>query len=112
MPNLQSLDAYRRQTIGDAEGRFGFEGVVPGKYIVSAVISWEAPDSEGALAPQLVSVVGFAEVREGMTTKVLVTDWVAQRTGVGRLGEMKIPPMDPDAEAMGQRLLRDEDEAR
>ena len=101
-PDLDFLDDFKRQTIGDADGRFTFDNLAPGKYIVSAVISWEAPGSE-ALLPQLVEVVGFADVREGETTKVIATDWTAQRYGIGRHGETVLPPVGSDVERIGQR---------
>lgn len=108
IPNLQFLDTSKRQTIADADGRFAFEGLVPGKYIVSAVISWEASAREGVFAPQFVSVVGFADVNEGGTTKAIVTDWTAQQQGIGRSGETVIPPIGSDTEKTGQRVVPDQ----
>ena len=107
-PDLGFLDAYQRQTIGDADGRFAFDGLAPGRYLLSAVVSWEAPGVEG-LSRQTVHVVGFADVQEGTTTKTLVTDWTAQEYGIGKRGETLIPGI--DAEHLGQRRVpaRDQD---
>jgi hypothetical protein len=111
-PDLRFLDTYKRQTIADAEGHFAFENLAPGKYILSAVISWEAPGSDVVLATQLVPVVGFADVQEATTTKTLVTDWIGQRSGIGQPGEVVIPSMNPDTEKMGQRQVPNETKDR
>jgi hypothetical protein len=110
-PNLQFLDEYKRQALGDAEGRFAFEGLAPGKYIIAAVIRWEAVEPEVGLAPQLVDVVGFAEVQEGTTTTTLATDWVEQESGIGQRGEAAMPRISPEAEKMGQRRVPNREDA-
>jgi len=110
-PDLEFLDIHNRQTIGDAEGRFVFEGLSPGRYLVSATVSWDAPGVEG-LTKQLVRVVGFADVHGGATTKTLVTDWAVQEYGIGKRGEAVLPSSDVDAEHLGQRRVPVPDEDR
>ena len=110
-PNLQFLEGYQRQMMADAEGRFAFDDVPAGRYLVSAMITWEVPGQEG-METQRVPVVGFAEVRDQETTKTLATDWVKQQIGVGRLGEGAVPRLSPDEESMGQRRMPNEEPGR
>jgi hypothetical protein len=110
-PDLRFLDVYTRQTMADAEGRFAFEDVPPGKYLVSAVITWEVAGQEH-LETQYVSVVGFADVRDEGTTKTLVTDWTKQQIGIGSRGAGSIPRLSPLEESMGQRRVPTKEEGR
>jgi len=73
-PNLGFLDRYARQTTGDGDGRFAFDGLPAGTYVLTATITWYAPGVE-RLNEQRAEVVGDAEVREGETARVIVTDW-------------------------------------
>jgi hypothetical protein len=41
------LIAYRRETIGDGEGRFKFKGLKPGEYYVQTTITWGVPTQLG-----------------------------------------------------------------
>jgi hypothetical protein len=72
-PDLEFLDSYARTVTGDGEGRFAFDDLPAGKYVLSATITWHAPQGS-RLVEQQVEVVGSAEVREGETARVIVTD--------------------------------------
>jgi hypothetical protein len=60
---------YTRTTLGDVHGGFRFEGLPAGEYFVSSTITWEYQPgySTGSVAHAKVTV------REGQTTKVVVT---------------------------------------
>lgn len=73
-PNLGFLKEYVRTTIGDGDGRFIFDDLPAGKYIVTGTITWHAFD-QGRFVEQRIEVVGNADVKEGETARVIVTDW-------------------------------------
>jgi hypothetical protein len=74
-PNLNFLEDYTRKTTGDGEGRFIFEQLPAGKYVVTATITWYAVRGKEGLAEQRAEVVGYADLKEGETARVIVTDW-------------------------------------
>jgi hypothetical protein len=73
-PSLDFLDAYTRTTTGDADGRFLFEDLPPGRYALTATITWHERDDD-ELVEQRAEVFGTTEVREGEIARVIVTDW-------------------------------------
>jgi hypothetical protein len=42
-----NLGKYRRETVGDGEGRFKFKGLKPGSYYIEATITWGVPTELG-----------------------------------------------------------------
>lgn len=42
-PPHPAIDPYRRETIADAEGRFAFEGLPPGEWMIITKVTWEVP---------------------------------------------------------------------
>lgn len=73
-PNLTFLDTYVRTTTGDGNGRFAFDNLPGGNYILSATVTWHE-SSERGLVERRVDVVGDTAVREGETARVIVSDW-------------------------------------
>jgi hypothetical protein len=55
-------DAFHRETLADADGRFRFDKLPAGDYYIACWISWEAQDADGNLSKQLVCVGKKAHV--------------------------------------------------
>jgi hypothetical protein len=60
--------AARRTTIADADGKFEFSNLPPGKYLIRALVSWDAPGSSKQVQGAVVSSVVI--VNDGRKTGV------------------------------------------
>jgi len=74
-PADETFSSARRTTIADADGRFTFSGLAPGKYLIHTVVQWIVPDCGryyGCIDSYQGGVVGgVAEVKEAEITNVV-----------------------------------------
>jgi hypothetical protein len=61
---------YRRETKVDMTGRFAFEGIAPGRYIVATRVFWTEPKSFFTHGGAMYDVV---DVKDGETTTAIVS---------------------------------------
>lgn len=64
----------RRATVADAEGRFRFSDLAPGKYYVRTEVTWEA-GGEFGLTPQGGLVGQLVDVRERPANEVILNQY-------------------------------------
>lgn len=71
-PFSPEIQKYWKRATADADGRFQFEGVAPGRYFVSSELVWEAPTQFG-LAKQGGPIVVPVVVENDKAAQVMVT---------------------------------------
>lgn len=64
----------RRTTVADAEGRFKFTGLAPGRYYVRTEVTWMVP---GSYVPEGGIVGRMVEVRDGEPTEVILNEFAS-----------------------------------
>ncbi|MCC7012976.1 MAG: hypothetical protein IT454_10470 [Planctomycetes bacterium] len=75
--NLESADPrvnpYRRETVGDGEGRFVFENLPAGEYFIACTIRWEVPLGKYGTQWTGGNAHTRVTVRENETARVIAT---------------------------------------
>lgn len=66
-------DKYTRRAIADADGRFRFDGLPAGDYILLCFVSWEVP-GYGGLQTTGGPAYAVASLSEGASVEVVMTD--------------------------------------
>ena len=61
---------YMRSTKADAEGRFSFDGIAPGRYLVQTQVYWAVP---GSYIPEGAAFHERVEVGSGETVNVILS---------------------------------------
>jgi len=71
-PKDAAFRAARKKVIADDAGRFKFEGLPPGKYIVRTTITWQTPRDSYRMMTQGGVASAVIELVEGETKKVII----------------------------------------
>ena len=71
-PKDAAFRAARKKTIADEAGRFKFEGLPPGRYIIRTTITWETPRDSYRMMRQGGVASAVIELAENETKKVII----------------------------------------
>ena len=72
VPKDAAFRAARKKTIADEGGRFKFEGLPPGRYIIRTTITWETPRDSYRMQRQGGVASAVVELVENETKKVII----------------------------------------
>ena len=72
VPKDAAFRAARKKTIADEAGRFKFEGLPPGRYIIRTTITWETPRDSYRMMRQGGVASAVVELTENETKKVII----------------------------------------
>lgn len=75
LPPSPAFLRARRTTTADAEGRFRFSGLAPGRYYLRTEVTWEAPTAGGYLGIQGGLVGQPVEIVEGQPAEVILNQF-------------------------------------
>ena len=78
VPKDAKFRAARKTTIADEGGRFKFEGLPPGRYIIRTTITWETPRDSYRMMRQGGVASAVVELVENETKKVIIRQVSAQ----------------------------------
>ena len=71
-PKDAAFRAARKTTIADEAGRFKFEGLPPGRYIIRTTITWETPRDSYRMMRQGGVASAVVDLAENETKKVII----------------------------------------
>jgi hypothetical protein len=77
-PKDQTFRAARKTTIADESGKFKFEGLPPGRYIVRTTITWQVPRDSYRMMTQGGVASAVVDLAEG-ETKTLVIKHISEQ---------------------------------
>ena len=72
VPKDAAFRAARKKTIADEAGRFKFEGLPPGRYIIRTTITWETPRDSYRMMRQGGVASAVIDLAENETKKVII----------------------------------------
>ena len=72
VPKDAAFRAARKTTIADESGRFKFEGLPPGRYIIRTTITWQTPRDSYRMMRQGGVASAVIELVENETKKVII----------------------------------------
>ena len=72
VPKDAAFRAARKKTIADEAGRFKFEGLPPGRYIIRTTITWETPRDSYRMMKQGGVASAVVDLVENETKKVII----------------------------------------